>query len=501
MTTLVPPETTAPRSRWRTAWHRAAHAGRPLRRRPVAWLSGGAALLVALALGVLTMPVPVLDDVLTRAVARRVSDQVACPGVLTRAPAVTVGDGRLVPQVIRGKLADVRVSVPDATLNGVPHAAFAGTLHNVSQPAPDRTHADRVDAAITVGFAHLPAAGGPAPGYRRAPDGGLTVDVLVPGEATGNVRATLYLRMRLRGETVRSVPERLVIFGRTVPAAQATELAGGVRTQQLPHLPAGVTYRSVTPRRDGVHVTLEGVSTTALDALPSEVGGRKVTYTAGDGLLGIATSLRIAPIVGIPLTIFTAPRLDGGKLTLVPRSVRILGADRPTTDPLARLVLTQIHQQDLTRTLPALPPGVRYRSVGVDAGGIKVTVGGVTVRPFATLPQPAGRPTTFGADDGLLTATAKGGSDGATPIVLHARPTIRGRTLDIAPQQIEMFGARFPAANVLAEVKGQQTTFPLQALPAHLAYGDVQVLADGLLIHLAGRDVTLARGALTGGGC
>ena len=64
-----------------------------------------------------------------------------------------------------------------------------------------------------------------------------------------------------------------------------------------------------------------------------------------------------------------------------------------------------------------------------------------------------------------------------------------------------MFGTRFPAQNVLAEVKAQETSYPLQALPPNLTYQNVTVLPDGLLIRLAGRDVTLARGALAGGTC
>ena len=95
----------------------------------------------------------------------------------------------------------------------------------------------------------------------------------------------------------------------------------------------------------------------------------------------------------------------------------------------------------------------------------------------------------------------KGGSGDATPVVLYGRPQIHGATLDISPQQIEMFGIRFPARNVLREVAAQQTTFPLQALPANLRYDKVEVLPTGLRIHLTGKDVTLARGSLTGGSC
>jgi hypothetical protein len=57
------------------------------------------------------------------------------------------------------------------------------------------------------------------------------------------------------------------------------------------------------------------------------------------------------------------------------------------------------------------------------------------------------------------------------------------------------------AYRVLAQVAGRQTTFPLQKLPAGLTYDRVEVLARALTIHLSGRDVTLSRGRLTGGGC
>jgi hypothetical protein len=270
-----------------------------------------------------------------------------------------------------------------------------------------------------------------------------------------------------------------------------------VRTERLPHLPDGVAYKSIAPRKDGVHVALGGVSTTPLSALPAQVGGRDVTYAASGGLLGINTSA-----IGVPLTIFTAPVLSGGTLTLSPAKVHILGGDHGLNDPLAKLVLSQIDEKDLSRTLPALPAGVSYKSVSVDAGGIRLVIDGVTVRPFSALTQPPGdNPTVFGAENGLLTATQKGGSGDATPIVLYGRPVIRGTTLDISPRQIEMFGIRFPAADVLREVAAQQTTFPLQSLPAHLTYDRVEVLPAALRIHLTGNDVTLARGSLTGGDC
>jgi LmeA-like phospholipid-binding len=139
-------------------------AARPLRKRRLLWLGCGTAVMVAAGLAVLTVPIPGLEGYLDRLAIERVRTQVACPGVLPRPPTVAV-NGRLASQLLRGTLSDVRVSVPDATLNGVPHAAFEATLRGVTQPAPDRTHAQTMTAAITVGFANLPAPAGTT--YRR----------------------------------------------------------------------------------------------------------------------------------------------------------------------------------------------------------------------------------------------------------------------------------------------------------------------------------------------
>jgi hypothetical protein len=64
-----------------------------------------------------------------------------------------------------------------------------------------------------------------------------------------------------------------------------------------------------------------------------------------------------------------------------------------------------------------------------------------------------------------------------------------------------MFNLPFPAKDVLAEVKTSVTSYPLQRLPAHLAYTGVEVLPQGLRINLSGRNVDLERGMLTGAGC
>lgn len=467
------------------------------------YLGYGAALLLAALLVLALLPVPALDAPLTKLIADRVASQSACPGSLAQPPEVTIGGGRLLPQLLRRRLSEVRLVLPDTAIGGAEHAAFAATLREVSQPEADAVHAGSIDATITIKFADMPGPpDGPPPVFGRAPDGSLTVQVVPDPEAAKNVRATLFMKMELGEGTVSAVPQRLRLFGKTLPAAQVKDLAGGARTEKLPEVPDGVVYRSVTPRKDGLHVAVGGVATTPFRDLPAEVDGQAVTYSANNGQLGISTSRNLPLIGDLPLTIFTEPRIERGTLRLVPRSVTILGRNRPPDDLIAKVVLDQVKQESLSRKLPTLPPGVTYRSASVDGSGLKVALDGVTVRSYSQLPaKQGGRPATYGAQNGLMTVTTRGTGGARNPIVLYSKPRITGSTLDLAPQQIEMFGILFPARNVLAEVDSSDTAYPLQALPTNLAYRGVEVLPDGLRISMSGKDVTLRKGALGSAGC
>jgi hypothetical protein len=469
------------------------------------WLVCVLTPLVALPLAILVLPVPGLEGYLTRVATERVAGGLACPGEPAPSARIRFTGGRLLPQLLHGRLSGIELSLPDATIGGVRHAAFTATLRDVSQPRPGTTHVGSMDASITIGFANMPSPpDGSPPTYGRSPDGSLTIEVVPPPEAARNVKATMFLKLDLRGNTLTPVPQRLLLFGHTVPAAQVATLTGGMRPETLPALPDGVSYQSITPEKDGLHIALGGIATTPLTELPTTVNGQTVSYAAENGLLGIS-SARDLPLLGsIPLTIFTEPRLDGGTLTLVPESVKVLGGNHPADDPIAKIVLSQARKEDFTRPLPALPNGVRYLSASVDIAGIKVAIGGVTVEPFSVLPATVdGRATTYGAEDGLLTATATGAPENGSPapITLSTRPTIVGNALDLTPHEIRMFGLPFPAEDVLAEVKTPVTAYPLQPLPAHLAYRDVEVLPHGLRIRLTGKNIDFGQGMLAGTGC
>src|SRR3954452_11305403 len=119
-----------------TEVYRATHLARfHLRKRWVAVAASVVVLVVAAGMLVMAVPLPIFEDFLNRQVMSRVSAQVACPGALATPPKVSVAGGPLLPQLLRGNLDELRLSVPDATLSGVPHAAFAATMKDVSQPA------------------------------------------------------------------------------------------------------------------------------------------------------------------------------------------------------------------------------------------------------------------------------------------------------------------------------------------------------------------------------
>ncbi|MDQ1286499.1 MAG: hypothetical protein QG622_64 [Actinomycetota bacterium] len=450
------------------------------------------------------LPLPFVDTYLDKKITAMIASELTCAADAAVTPTITLKGGRLLPQLMRQRLSEIQLSVPGMAIGGVKNATFTANLRGVSRSAPGVTRADDLKASISIGFADLPVPPNlPRPSFGRSVDGSLTVKVVPGANQAKNVRATLFLTVTTDGKKAIVRPQKLRVFGRMLPATKFAAMTGGDRSQTLPSLPAGLKYTSITPKKDGLHVALNGTVTTPLSALPTEVGGRTVSYVAENGLLGISTSIKVPPIIDVPLTIFTTPRLDGGTLTLEPRAVRVLGSDRPPDDSIASLVLSQVDRQALTRRLPALPTGVRYRSVSVD-NGITVAVGGVTVRPFSALPATSnGRAVTYGAQDGFLTATTKGTpSNGSpTPVVLAGHPRIVGNTLDLAPRTIQMFDTVFPAADVMAQIGAPATKYPLEKLPGSLSYAGVSVAPGGLQITVRGKGVTLSKGLMGGTGC
>jgi LmeA-like phospholipid-binding len=458
-----------------------------------------AAVLLVLIVAVAAL-MPFINHQLTQLVTRRIAAQLAVPGA--GAPAqITLGGGWLLPQVLTGKLSEVRLSLPDATMGCVRHAAIAVTLRGVSQSGAG-AHADSVNVSTRLAFASLPAQPGlPKASFARAADGSLAVKVVSNRKLAAGLVTKVFVQLELDGNTLTAVPQELLLFGHTLRSPKIASVTGRPHVTHLQALPSGMAYQSITPENDGLHVALGGTDTTPLSTLPTSVGGHTVSYSARNGLLGITTRIPLL-VTKLPLTIWVKPTLSPGAITMVPQSVQILGASHPPSDLLAKLVLSQISSSQLTHKLPALPTGVDYRSVSVDGQGVHVAVSGVTVRPFSDLAS--GTPgATFSAEHGLLVTTVKGMPANARPITIDmlARPEISGGAFVIQPEKFIILGTVYPAADVMRQVKFPSTRYPLPVLPAHLAYTGISVLPGGLRVSVSGTDVTLGKSMFGTGSC
>jgi hypothetical protein len=465
-------------------------------RKPVR-ITAVAALVLVVAVAAL---MPFIDGQLTRLVTRRIPAQLTVPGAGTPAQ-ITLGGGWLLPQVLTGKLSEVRLSLPDATMGCVHHAAIAVTLRGVSQSGAG-AHADSVDVSTRLAFGSLPAQPGlPRASFARTADGALAVKVVSNRKLAAGLVTKVFVKLELDGNTLTAVPQELMLFGHLLRSSKIASVTGRPRVTHLQALPAGMAYQSITPENDGLHVALGGVDTTPLSALPTSVGGHTVSYSARNGLLGITTRIPLL-VTNLPLTIWVKPTLSPGAITMVPQSVQILGANHPPSDLLAKLVLSQISSSQLTHKLPALPTGVAYRSVSVDGQGVHVAVSGVTVRPFSEMA--GGTPgATFSAQRGLLVTTVKGMPANAKPITIEmlARPEISGGAFVIQPEKFIILGTVYPATDVMRQVTFPSTRYPLPALPAHLAYTGISVLPGGLRVSVSGTDVTLGTSMFGTGSC
>lgn len=487
------------------AWSRPRPGRRPRRPRRHRLLTGvlrGAGGLVVvvmlLALAAYYLPIPMLDAYLNDKVTGEIAAHLSCPGGPATAPQVKLGPGRVLPQLLHDRLNQVHLLVPDVAVGGAKHAQVEAALTGLTGLRDSRQRVDRIESSTTIKFADMPPPlTGPRPTYGYA-GGALSLTVPMTHGLSKGVTSTLFLRLALRGESVIATPEKLLLFNKVIAASKVSAVTGGVRITQLPHLPAGLHYTSVSVGRDGVHVGLSGVVVTPLSSLPPVAGGKKVTYSVRNGQLGISSvAINLWPILRESVTIWVTPQLQGNQLVMVPQSVTALGKDRPTSDWIASFVLKQVDPASLVTQLPALPSGVSYRSASVDAEGVKVVVGGVTVNPFSKMPPSGnGLPTRYGAQDGYLTVTTTGMPDTGkqSSIVLYSIPKITGTTMDVSPQQIEILGSLFPAADVLSQIGAQNTSYQLDPLPAGMGYTGVQVLPQGIRVLVSGQNVVLGRG-------
>jgi hypothetical protein len=387
--------------------------------------------------------------------------------------------------------------MPDASMGGVQHAAISVTMRGVSPGSGGSAHTDSIDVTTTLPFTSLPQQPGqPKASFARGPGGLLQVRTVSDPKLAGNMITKVFVKLELTGNTLTAVPQGMILFRHMLPAWKIRPVTGAPHVTHLPALPSGMAYKSITPESDGLHVALGGISTTPLSSLPTQMQGQTVSYSSANGLLGITTHV---PVVSIPLTLWVQPTLHGNTLTMVPRSVQLLGENRPPSDLLAKLVLSQVPSSQLSHKLPALPAGVNYLSASVDSAGMHVGVGGVTVQPFSSMST--GTPgAVLSAQNGLLVTTVKGAPANAKPmtIVMLAKPRIEGSAFVIQPERFIILQTVFTAADVMSQIAFPSTRRALPPLPAHMGYNSIDVLPGGLRIHVSGSNVTVSKSMFSG---
>lgn len=172
----------------------------------------------------------------------------------------------------------------------------------LEKSACQRITADSINVSTRLGFASLPAQPGlPTASFARAADGELAVKVVSNRKLAANLVTKVFVQLQLRGNTLTAVPTELMLFGHLLRSAKIASVTGGAHVTHLPALPSGMAYQSITPENDGLHITLGGIDTTALSALPTSVGGHTVSYSARNGLLGITTRIPLLqPVAAHP---------------------------------------------------------------------------------------------------------------------------------------------------------------------------------------------------------
>ncbi|WBB76194.1 DUF2993 domain-containing protein [Micromonospora sp. WMMD1128] len=225
-------------------------------------------LLAGTAVLFLVVAAVVADRVAARLVAGRLADRLACAAGVPR-PSVELSGFPVLPQVLGGRLDRLRVGVTDARAGGLRVARADADLRNVrSGDGPARIGAAAVE--VLVGYAALPTeAAGRTLRYRYA-DGLLGVETQM-----STVPVTLLVRPTLTGGRLTFTPSEVEVFGIRRPAGKLLDRLGGGPDlgRDLPALPTGLSYRSVTATADGLLVRVDGHDLT-LPAAGGRTGAR-----------------------------------------------------------------------------------------------------------------------------------------------------------------------------------------------------------------------------------
>ncbi|GAA2646165.1 LmeA family phospholipid-binding protein [Paractinoplanes durhamensis] len=205
------------------------------------------------------------DRIAATTIEHRLAARLQCAAGLATAPDVRLAGFPALTQLAGGSFGEIRVTADDLHLPKVAVGHLAVDARRV-RLAGDGATAGSMTADATVPYsalAGLGALGAKESGDLRivGADGArrlvVQADVTVRGLSFA---ATVYADLALTGNRLAITPAEVELssLGLRVPASRLPAAAAEQRTVDLPALPAGLTYRSVTATPDGLRVVVAG---------------------------------------------------------------------------------------------------------------------------------------------------------------------------------------------------------------------------------------------------
>jgi hypothetical protein len=194
------------------------------------------------------------DRVLAHMASDRLAERIACVAGLEQPPLVTVSGWPFAGEVLTGRYREVTATATGVRWPGLAPSQVTATATDVSVTGDGLT-VGAMRAELTIGY----------PTLARGVSGGDGVLAVRTSAAVtgGSVPVTVYARPVLTSDRLTVEPTEIEAFGVRVPPARFDGRLPALPEHRLPALPAGLTYRAVTAKPDGLALTVAGTGITS----------------------------------------------------------------------------------------------------------------------------------------------------------------------------------------------------------------------------------------------
>ncbi|MEG3635082.1 LmeA family phospholipid-binding protein [Micromonospora palythoicola] len=227
--------------------------------------------VVVAVVALLSMLVVVADRLVARSAADRLADRLACVVASGAEPVVSLGGFPVTAGVLTGRLARLRVTVPELQHDGLRVHQIRADLRDVAGTGAGPVTVRSLALSAVVGYDSLPISRGGRDLRYRQQDGRLAVDTAV--DLLGQrVPVTVLADPVITDGRLTVTPVEVELFGVRRPAAALLARIGGgpEMSRDLPELPAGLTYRAVEVTESGLRIHIDGQDLTLpRDARPT----------------------------------------------------------------------------------------------------------------------------------------------------------------------------------------------------------------------------------------